>query len=71
VIGHFVADLPVAGEAGGLPYVDVERVDDTLNNVTAHGGEVTRPPYPKGDLWVATFRDPAGNVLGIWQPGGR
>jgi predicted enzyme related to lactoylglutathione lyase len=23
--------------------------------------------YAEGDLWVATFRDPAGNVIGVWQ----
>jgi hypothetical protein len=28
-------------------------------------------PYPEGDLWVATFRDPAGNVLGVWQTASR
>jgi hypothetical protein len=69
VIGHFVADLPVAGEAGVLPYVYVERVDETLERVLAHGGEVVREPYPEGDLWVATFRDPPGNVVGVWQQG--
>jgi len=69
VIGHFVADLPVAGEAGILPYVFVERVDETLEKVIAHGGEVVTPPYPEGDLRVATFRDPAGNVVGVWQQG--
>jgi predicted enzyme related to lactoylglutathione lyase len=26
---------------------------------------------PGGDLWVATFRDPAGNILGVWQRGPR
>jgi predicted enzyme related to lactoylglutathione lyase len=69
VIGHFVVDLPVAGEAGVLPYVFVERVDETLEKVVAHGGEVVTPPYPEGDLRVATFRDPAGNVIGVWQQG--
>jgi hypothetical protein len=29
-----------------------------------------REVYAEGDLWVATFRDPAGNVIGIWQMGG-
>jgi predicted enzyme related to lactoylglutathione lyase len=71
VIGHFVAELPVAGEAGVRPYIFVERVDDTLEKVFAHGGAVVTAPYPEGDLWVATFRDPAGNVLGIWQRGPR
>jgi uncharacterized protein len=67
VIGHLVADLPVAGEAGVLPYVFVERVDETLEKVVTQGGKVVRLPYPEGDLRVATFRDPAGNVIGVWQ----
>jgi predicted enzyme related to lactoylglutathione lyase len=71
VIGHFMADLAVAGEAGIRPYIYVERVDDTLDEVATHGGEVVTAPYPEGDLWVATFRDPAGNVLGVWQRGPR
>ena len=71
VIGHFMADLAVAGEAGIRPYIYVERVDDALDKVATHGGEVVTAPYPEGDLWVATFRDPAGNVLGVWQRGPR
>jgi uncharacterized protein len=67
VIGHLVADLPVAGEAGVLPYVFVERVDETLEKVVTKGGKVVRQPYPEGDLRVATFCDPAGNVIGVWQ----
>jgi predicted enzyme related to lactoylglutathione lyase len=70
VIGHFVRDA-VSGEAGIRPYVYVERVDETLSKVTVAGGEVVSPPYPEGDLWVATFRDPAGNVVGVWQTGPR
>jgi predicted enzyme related to lactoylglutathione lyase len=71
VIGHFVADLPVAGEAGVRPYIFIKRVDETLEKVIAQGGEVVTEPYPEGDLLVATFRDPAGNVLGVWQTGPR
>src|ERR1700724_1486684 len=56
VIGHWRTDLPVAGEAGVLPYIYVNRVDDALWQVNEHGGEVVRTPYPEGDLWVATFR---------------
>src|SRR5947208_12295990 len=71
VIGHFVSDLAVAGEAGVRPYIYVERVDDTLEGIVSQGGAVETPPYPEGDLWVATFRDRSGNVLGIWQRGPR
>ena len=71
VIGHFVADQAVAGEAGVRPYIFVERVDETLDKVVAQGGAIVRLPYPEGDLWVATFRDPSGNVIGVWQQGPR
>ena len=69
VIGHFMADLPVAGEAGIVPYVFVERVEETLAKVCAEGGEIVAKPSPEGDLTVGTFRDPAGNVIGVWQRG--
>lgn len=71
VIGHFVPDLPVGGDAGVRPYIYVERIDESLSQVTAHGGKVTVPPYREGDLWVALFRDPAGNIIGVWQQGPR
>jgi uncharacterized protein len=67
VIGHLTAEQPVAGDAGVIPYVFVERVDETLEKVVAQSGEVVTPPYPEGDLRVARFRDPAGNVVGVWQ----
>ncbi len=67
VIGHFMAELAVAGEDGVRPYVYVEDVDATLARALAHGGEVVEEPYPEGNLRVATLRDPAGNVVGAWQ----
>jgi predicted enzyme related to lactoylglutathione lyase len=45
----------------------VDSVRETLAKVTASGGEVSRQPYDEGDLIVATFRDPAGNIIGLWQ----
>jgi predicted enzyme related to lactoylglutathione lyase len=71
VIGHFIPDTAVSGEAGVRPYVYVESVDDTLEGVSAHGGAPVEAPYDEGDLRVATFRDPAGNVIGLWQRGSR
>ncbi|HSS08825.1 MAG TPA: hypothetical protein VLL25_03010 [Acidimicrobiales bacterium] len=56
--------LPVAGEAGVLPCIYVDGVDDTLEKVTAHGGQVVRARYPEGNLWVATFRDPFRDTAG-------
>ena len=71
VIGHWRTDLPVAGEAGVLPYVYVTSLDDTLRAAADHGAELVTPPYPEGTLSIATIRDPAGNVVGVWQDGPR
>jgi uncharacterized protein len=69
VIGHFMKDLPVAEDGGVIPYVFVARLSDAVQSVMKSGGEIVEEPYPEGDLWVATFRDPAGNRIGIWQHG--
>jgi uncharacterized protein len=69
VIGHIHADMEVSGEAGIRPYVFVDSVAEALERIEANGGEVVTSPYAEGDLTVAVFRDPAGNVLGVWQMG--
>jgi uncharacterized protein len=69
VIGHIHGDMKVAGEAGIRPYIYVESVEDALAKVAAHGGTVVTAPYPEGELTVAVFSDPSGNVLGVWQRG--
>ena len=62
LIGAFVTSLPVVREPGVLPYIYVEGIDSIVASITEHGGEIVRTPYAEGSLWVATFRDPAGNV---------
>jgi predicted enzyme related to lactoylglutathione lyase len=69
VIGHWRTDLPAAGEAGVVPYIYVTSLDDTLRTAAEHGAELVAGPYPEGNLWIATIRDPAGNIIGIWQAG--
>ncbi|HUB05273.1 MAG TPA: VOC family protein [Solirubrobacteraceae bacterium] len=69
VIGHFRADLAVAGDGGVRPYVYVDDVSATLDRALANGADPSVAPYPEGNLTVATFRDPAGNEIGIWQQG--
>jgi uncharacterized protein len=71
LIGHFVSDQAPLGADGVRPYVYVESVSDTLAELERHGGEVVQAPYPEGDLTVATFRDPAGNVVGVWSSEGK
>ena len=67
MIGHFIDEQPVAGDAGVRPYIYVEDVPGTVERILANGGEVLEVPFAEGDLTVAIFGDVAGNVLGIWQ----
>jgi predicted enzyme related to lactoylglutathione lyase len=69
VIGHWRTDLAAVGEAGVLPYIYVTDLDDTIRRATDLGAQVVRPPYLEGALRVVTIRDPAGNIIGIWQAG--
>ncbi|MCU1493223.1 MAG: Glyoxalase family protein [Acidimicrobiaceae bacterium] len=69
--GAWMTDQAISRKPGLLLYIYVDQIDVTVGLITTHGGEIVAPAYPEGDLWVATFRDPAGNVLGLWQEGPR
>lgn len=69
VIGHWESEFSAVGEPGIVPFVYVDRLKDVIQRIESNGGEIVRAPYPEGDLTVALFRDPDGNVLGIWQRG--
>jgi predicted enzyme related to lactoylglutathione lyase len=71
MIGAWVTGRSPTTEPGVVLYVYVHGIDDSLEKIVANGGEVVRPPYREGDLFVATFRDPGGNVIGVWQQGPR
>ncbi len=65
--GAWVSDhLPAAGP-GLLPYIYVADIEATVALIAAQGGAILSEPYPEGQLTVATFRDPAGNVIGLWH----
>ena len=69
VSGAWVTDQVISREPGLLPYIYVDSIDSAIECIKARGGEVVTAPYPEGNLWIATFRDPAGNVIGLWQEG--
>jgi predicted enzyme related to lactoylglutathione lyase len=53
-----------------LTYVDVDSADTTVAKVKANGGTVFVEPMDVMDVGrMAIFADPAGAVLGLWQPG--
>jgi predicted enzyme related to lactoylglutathione lyase len=71
LIGRWVTGRAISREPGLLPYIYVNHVDDAVDRAAAHGGTVVKAPYAEGDLWVATVRDPAGNIIGLWQQASR
>ena len=71
MIGAWVTGRALSREPGILPHIYVHGIDAVIERIRSSGGEIVKPVYPEGDLWVATFRDPAGNVIGIWQQGPR
>jgi hypothetical protein len=67
VIGAWVTTRPVARDAGVVPYVYVEDITATIERALGAGGTLVQEPYPEGTLSVGMIRDPAGNVVGVWQ----
>jgi predicted enzyme related to lactoylglutathione lyase len=48
--------------------IDVEDIDSTLGEVESHGGTQLMARTSVGETgWTAYFRDPEGNVVGLWQ----
>lgn len=51
-------------------HVEGGTLEECLAQVEAEGGTTDRPPRAVGTMGrYATFRDPEGNLLGLWQPG--
>jgi predicted enzyme related to lactoylglutathione lyase len=67
LIGRFAIDRAASREPGLVPFIYVESLDAAVARVVAKGGEIVKPPYAEGDVRVARIRDPAGNLLGLWQ----
>jgi predicted enzyme related to lactoylglutathione lyase len=48
--------------------IDVEAIDDALREIEAGGGSTVTPRTPLPGMGAfAYFRDPEGNVLGLWE----
>jgi predicted enzyme related to lactoylglutathione lyase len=70
LIGQWIAERPVAPDAGPLLWIDVTRMESALRLVEEQGGVVLSPPVvDDGVRLLATVRDPAGNTIGMVQHG--
>jgi uncharacterized protein len=68
VSGTWVLGRPPSRDPGMLTYVMVDNIDGTLDEVSKAGGQVvTRKTALGPGQAFATFRDPMGNVVGLYQ----
>jgi predicted enzyme related to lactoylglutathione lyase len=48
--------------------VDVDSIDATLEKISGLGGSTVAAKMPVGDMgFAAYFKDPEGNVVGLWE----
>jgi predicted enzyme related to lactoylglutathione lyase len=67
VSGTWVTGRPPASAPGLLVYIMVDSAADTIKSVIANGGEVVQPIGGDAPEITARFRDPGGNILGLYQ----
>ena len=70
VSGAWVLNRKPSPEPGLLIYVMVDSVAATIEKVVANGGEIVQPIGADAPEITARFKDPAGNVLGLYQEPG-
>jgi predicted enzyme related to lactoylglutathione lyase len=67
VSGSWVLGRPPAAAPGLLIYVMVDSVAAAMEAVLTNGGELVQPIGADAPEITARFKDPAGNVLGLYQ----
>jgi predicted enzyme related to lactoylglutathione lyase len=67
VSGTWVTGRAPATEPGLLLYIMVDDAAATLDAIAAHGGTITQPIGADAPEITARFRDPGGNILGLYQ----
>jgi predicted enzyme related to lactoylglutathione lyase len=70
VSGSWVVGRPAAAEPGLMVYIMVASAAAASAAVVAAGGEIVQPVDPQAREVIATFRDPAGNLIGLYQQPG-
>ena len=67
VSGTWVLGRPPGAKLGLLFYIMVDSVAATLDTIVANGGDIVQPIGADAPEITARFRDPAGNVIGLYQ----
>jgi uncharacterized protein len=67
VSGAWVTGRPPAAQPGFMIYIWVDSVAATVDAVAANGCEIVQPIGADAPEITARFRDPGGNVVGLYQ----
>jgi predicted enzyme related to lactoylglutathione lyase len=67
VSGTWIVGRPPTTTAGLLFYIMCDSVADTVKAVVANGCEIVQPIGADAPEITARFRDPGGNVIGLYQ----
>ncbi len=67
VSGTWVLNRPASAVPGLLVYIMVDNAEETIQAVVAAGGEIVQAIGADAPEITARFRDPGGNVVGIYQ----
>ncbi|MGH2539266.1 MAG: VOC family protein [Actinomycetota bacterium] len=69
MFGQWIDDRrPSSPDAGMMLWIHVDDIEEALERVRSHDGEVLETPSPDGPTrMLATIRDPGGNPIGLVQ----
>ena len=67
VSGSWVVGRPPSGQPGLLLYIMMDSVSAAIEAVVANGGELVQPIGADAPEITARFRDPGGNIIGLYQ----
>jgi len=67
VSGTWVLGRPPSANPGLLFYIMVDSVAATIDKIVANGGEIVQPIGGDAPEITARFRDPGGNIIGVYQ----
>jgi uncharacterized protein len=70
VSGTWIVGRPPLSQPGLLVYIKVDNVAATVDAIVAAGGEIVQPLGADAPEITARFRDPGGNVIGLYQERG-
>ena len=67
VSGTWVLNRPPSTTPGLMVYIMVDNAAKTVDAIVASGGEIVQPIGADAPEITARFRDPGGNILGLYQ----